>query len=319
MFKQKYEKYTKILNQLVWLNACLSSLSIATGIPSVATFTTFIGFPVSISLDAASLTGAIASGVISALTKKYQRKLKKVTKLIDIVTPTLVVFERVVSGALKNGVINEEEFNILQMLHLETLNKLTGVDHTMEAEHRSLVEKSLLEEINNIKKNTGTKVESFARCVISCVTLKMDKIYYQPNYLWKGQKAVKKLNEYSKEKPKVIKQWLSRQAFCQVHLPTPAHIDRPHYQVIIPNEMHQFDLLYMPSDTLYGNMYKYILAQIDAASRYKITRPLRTKQARDIAEMIADIYKVGPLTLFQLGGGGGWNPPPSRFFPLNVS
>ena len=46
---------------------------------------------------------------------------------------------------------------MLQMLHLDTLNELTGVDHAMEAEHRSLVEKSLLEEINNIKKNTGTK------------------------------------------------------------------------------------------------------------------------------------------------------------------
>ena len=60
--------------------------------------------------------------------------------------------------------------------------------------------------------------------------------------------------------------------------------------------MHQFDLLYMPSDTLYGNRYKYILARIDAASRYKVMRPLRTKQARDVAEMIPDIYKVGPLT-----------------------
>ena len=60
--------------------------------------------------------------------------------------------------------------------------------------------------------------------------------------------------------------------------------------------MHQFDLLYMPSDTLYGNKYKYILARIDATSRYKVKRPLRTKQAKDVAEMIADIYKVGPLT-----------------------
>ena len=60
--------------------------------------------------------------------------------------------------------------------------------------------------------------------------------------------------------------------------------------------MHQFDLLYMPSDTLYGNKYKYILAGIDAASRFKVVRLLRTKQARDVAEMIADIYKVGPLT-----------------------
>ena len=66
--------------------------------------------------------------------------------------------------------------------------------------------------------------------------------------------------------------------------------------------MHQFDLLYMPSDTLYGNKYKYILAGIDAASRYKVMRPLRTKQARDVAEMIADIYKVGPLN-FQCDNG----------------
>ena len=109
MFKQKYEKYTKILNWLTWLNACSSRISIATGISSVATFATFIELPVSISLGAASLTGAIASGIISTLTKKYQKKLKKVTKLIDIITPALVVFERVISGALKNGLIDEEE------------------------------------------------------------------------------------------------------------------------------------------------------------------------------------------------------------------
>ena len=112
----------------------------------------------SAALGVASMTGAVSSGIISVLTKKYQKKLKKVTKLIDIITPALVVFERVVSGALKNGVINEEEFNRLQTLHLETLNELTGVDRRMEAENRSLVEKSLMEETNEIKKNQGTRV-----------------------------------------------------------------------------------------------------------------------------------------------------------------
>ena len=142
-FKKKYKKYTKILNRLTWLNACSSGISIATGISSVVTFATFILIPVSTALGAASMTGVIASGIISALTKKYQKKLKKVMHLTDIITPALVVFERVVSGALKNGVINEEKFNMLQTLHLETLNELTGIDHRMEAEHRSLVEKSL--------------------------------------------------------------------------------------------------------------------------------------------------------------------------------
>ena len=62
----------------------------------------------------------------------------------------------------------------------------------------------------------------------------MDRLYYQPNHLWKGQKAVKKLSELSGEKPKTVKQWLSRQAFWQVHLPAPKRVDRPHYQVTTP-------------------------------------------------------------------------------------
>ena len=56
----------------------------------------------------------------------------------------------------------------------------------------------------------------------------------------------------------------------------------------------------MPGDKLYGNKYKYILSGIDVASRYKVARPLRTKQAKDVANMIADIYKSGPLTYPQV-------------------
>ena len=38
--------------------------------------------------------------------------------------------------------MDEEEFNTLLMLHLESLNELMGVDCRMEAENRSLVEKA---------------------------------------------------------------------------------------------------------------------------------------------------------------------------------
>ena len=73
--EKKYKKYTKILNRLTWLNACSSGISIATGISSVATFATFIGIPVSTALGAASMTGAIASGIMLVLTKKYQQNV----------------------------------------------------------------------------------------------------------------------------------------------------------------------------------------------------------------------------------------------------
>ena len=152
----------------MWLNACSSGISVATGISSVATFATFVRILVSTALGAVSMTGAIASGIISVLTKKYQQKLKKVTCLIDIVTLALVVFERVVSGTLKNGVIDEEEFNTLQALHLERLNELTGISRRMEAEHRPLGEKSLLEEINEIKKCRNKSLIACSLCYFVC-------------------------------------------------------------------------------------------------------------------------------------------------------
>ena len=74
---------------------------------------------------------------------------------------TTVIFDSVVSGALKNGIIDEEEFNTFQTLHLETLNELTGVDRRMEAENRSLAEKSLMEEINNIKEKQEQNLNVF--------------------------------------------------------------------------------------------------------------------------------------------------------------
>ena len=126
---------------MVTLNACASGLSIASGISSVAALSTFIGLPVSIPLGAISLAGASLSGVTTALTKKYQKKLSKVTKLTDIVTSTIAVFETSVSEALFNDKIDEEEFKVLQMLYFKTLNELSDIDRKMGAENRNQFEK----------------------------------------------------------------------------------------------------------------------------------------------------------------------------------
>ena len=74
-YRKIYSKYSKILDRLVWPNACSSGLSVATGISSVATLSTFISLPVSILLGAVSLAGASVSGVTTPLTSKYKKKL----------------------------------------------------------------------------------------------------------------------------------------------------------------------------------------------------------------------------------------------------
>ena len=74
--------------------------------------------------------------------------------------PALAMFKTSISKALKNGKIDEKdlEFNVLQTFYLKTMNELTGIDCKMEAEDRNQFEKSLLEEMNEIKKNLGTRV-----------------------------------------------------------------------------------------------------------------------------------------------------------------
>ena len=59
--------------------------------------------------------------------------------------------------------------------------------------------------------------------------------------------------------------------------------------------MHEADLLYLLHDKVYQNTYKYTLNVKDVASRYKASRPLKTKKASEVAEMLQDIYKKGPL------------------------
>ena len=118
----------------------------ATGISSVVTLSTFIGLPVSITLAVVSLAGTSDSRLATVLTSKYQKKLTKVTKLADIVTSAIAVFETSIPKTLSNSEIDDErEFQVLQELHLNGQCK-------MESETRTQLQNYLLEEINEIRK-----------------------------------------------------------------------------------------------------------------------------------------------------------------------
>ena len=103
-------------------------------------------------MGAIALAGASVSGVAMALTKNYQKKLAKVMKLVHFVTSTLAVFRTSVSKVLNDGKIDEQEFATIQTLHLGVINELANVDHKMEVETRTQLQKCLLEEINDLKK-----------------------------------------------------------------------------------------------------------------------------------------------------------------------
>ena len=136
---------------------------------------------------------------------------------------------------------------------------------------------------------------------------KLYQAYYEPDRLWTGGKAIKELHKNTSRQKKNIKSWLAKQALWQVHIPPPKEINHPHYDVTKPNEQHQFDLLYMPHNVFEGNTYKYILTDIDVASRYKVSRALRTKKSSEVAFVLESIYKKSGVfkypKLFQCDNG----------------
>ena len=99
---------------------------------------------------------------------------------------------------------------------------------------------------------------------------KFAEVYYKHEHLWTRNKAIRKPHKETGLSKKDKKAWLAKQAFWQVHISSPKSINHPHYKITKPNEMHQFDVLYVPANVVYGTEYKYTSTGIEVASRYKV-------------------------------------------------
>jgi len=135
---------------------------------------------------------------------------------------------------------------------------------------------------------------------------KLSRLYYSPRGYWKGLAAIKKLAAAARVSETEAKDFLKKQAIWQIYLPAPRHIPRPKFDVSVPNEVHQADLLFLPHDTVRRKRYKYALTVVDVASRFKAAEPLATKEAKEVADAMSRIYRRGPLkwpTLLQVDPG----------------
>ena len=110
----KYDKYNKVIERLMLLNASSSALTIGSSVSSIATAATIVDIPVSAGLGGVALAGSISVGLIRALVKKYQKKLNKVMKLYNIATSATAIFETSILQALNDGKIDLKEFQLLQ-------------------------------------------------------------------------------------------------------------------------------------------------------------------------------------------------------------
>ena len=124
---------------------------------------------------------------------------------------------------------------------------------------------------------------------------KLSSIYYSPKGYWKGLTAISKLASAAKVSKDEAKDWLKKQALWQIYLPAPKRTPRPRFDVVVPNDVHQADLLFLPRDRVGTRTYKYALTVVDVASRFKAAEPLATKEAKEVVDALSRIYRRGPL------------------------
>ena len=111
------------------------------------------------------------------------------------------------------------------------------------------------------------------------ISIALQKIYYQPSGY---QRTAKNLLDASKQAGfdftlVEIEEWLEKQLLHLIHKARPKYIPCVSFNtVIVPMEVIQADILYMPYDKVGSITYIFCLTCIDVASRYKWAEPIGT-------------------------------------------
>ena len=99
-------------------------------------------------------TVSICVGACLLLTsRKYKKKLLKFYELLDKITSSLASFEVLISLSIDDGiVIDAKEFHKLQTLYLQPMTYVRNIDKKMKIETEENFQKTIMEEIVNLKK-----------------------------------------------------------------------------------------------------------------------------------------------------------------------
>ena len=85
--------------------------------------------------------------------KKYKKKLLKCYELLDKITTSLATFETLISLSLDDGtVIDAKEFHKLQTLYLQLMTHVRNIDRKMKVQTEENFQKTIMDEIINLKK-----------------------------------------------------------------------------------------------------------------------------------------------------------------------
>ena len=152
-YTEKQRKYKNAYNRLLHASTGASSIAMLSGITAVPTALTVVGIPISVSLGAVSTISTSIGAVLLLTSKKYKKKLLKSYELLDKITTSLATFEVLISLSIDDGsVIDAKEFHKLQTLYLQLMAYVRNIDRKMKVETEQNFQKTIMDEITNLKK-----------------------------------------------------------------------------------------------------------------------------------------------------------------------
>ena len=152
-YNEKQQKYKNAYNRLLHASTGASSVALASGVSTIGTSVTVVGLPISASLAIVSTVSTCVGTCLLLSSKKYKKKLLKCYKLLDKITTSLTTFETLISLSLDDGtVIDAKEFQKLQTLYLQLMTHVRNIDRKMKVQTEENFQKTIMEEIVNLKK-----------------------------------------------------------------------------------------------------------------------------------------------------------------------
>ena len=152
-YTDKQRKYKNAYNRLLHASTGASSIAMLSGASTIVTSVTIVGIPISASLGVVSTVSTCVGACLLLTSKKYKKKLLKCYELLDKITTSLATYETLISLSIDDGsVIDAKEFHKLQMLYLQLMAYVRNIDRKMKVETEQNFQKTIMDEITNLKK-----------------------------------------------------------------------------------------------------------------------------------------------------------------------
>ena len=152
-YTEKQRKYKNAYNRLLHESTGASSVALVSGVSTIGTSVTIVGFPISASLAIVSTVSTCVGACLLLTSKRYKKKLLKCYELLDKITTSLATLETLISlSPDDDNVIDAKEFHKLQTLYIQLMTHVRNVDQKMKVQTEKNFQKTIMDEIINLKK-----------------------------------------------------------------------------------------------------------------------------------------------------------------------